>query len=280
MPPVIDTGQTVGEILLEMAVRFGVESLPTDGGHAQLPDRDTEDYRNLLAALNSGYRRFLNRRTWSFLNRPLELTMVPGGDGPRNINSDASRYRLPDWCCGGPEGGGPWRYADSLAACTQIETVDYEDVFQLLQTNDASGTPVYAGVRAMDGSGGLGDSETGWEVIFYPRPDSAYVIRADCNMRSHRLVSPHQRHIAGAENDEAIKYEGLWSLFESDVTNPERDGVKASRDEAVAVAMDRDDRKDRGLVGRLKDAGMADATSRRLTHTALYVNGTLMDPND
>lgn len=280
MPPVIETGQTVGEILLEMAVRYGIESLPTDGAVSQLPASNTEEYRMLLAALNSGYRRFLNRRSWSFLCRPLELTLAPSGNGPRNINSDGARYRLPDWCCGGPDGGGPWRFVDTLAGTTEIQTCDFEEVYQLLQSNDSAGTPVYAGVRAIDGASGLGGAGTDWELVLYPRPDAAYVIRAVFNMRTHRLVSPNQRHIAGAENDEAVKYEGMWSLFESDVKNPERDGVKASRDEAVGDAMTRDEKKGLGLSGHLRDPDTGSTRGRRLNHTALYVNSTLMDPND
>lgn len=52
MPPVIDTGLTVGEILLEMAVRYGIAEEDTAGGPLGLPASNTENFRMLLSALN------------------------------------------------------------------------------------------------------------------------------------------------------------------------------------------------------------------------------------
>lgn len=287
MPPVIDTGLTVGEILLEMAVRYGIAEEDTAGGPLSLPASNTENFRMLLSALNRGYSRFLNRREWSFLSRPLQILMDPNGIGPLNVDGDPARYRLPEWACIMPEGGGGWKYVDTLSAYGEVMPMPYEDVYSLLQSagTSSTGTPMYAGIgpytaggghaRSVGGNG-LGMSDTDWELVLYPSPTAAYLIRATFNMRSHKLVSVNQRHIAGSQNDEAITAEGIWALYESDVMNPERDGAKEARDEAVGLAIARDVKKTLGMKGQITDPATGGMAMPRLNSSGLFVNGVEM----
>lgn len=267
---------TFGEILLEMAVRYGVAIYPEDGGAATLPDASSEDYRQLVTAANRGYSRFLHRREWTFLTRPLELLLYPSGDGPYNIDGDPARYRIPHWCRGGPAGGGSWRYTDRMSAYIVIMPDEFEAVTRMHNQATGSGNPTVYGIGSVEGRGGMGQPETDQELILWPTPGAAYTIRADFYLAEHKLISLAQRHIAGAEHDESILCEGMWALYECDAAAPERDGALNARNESVGNSIRMDTAKTLGLKGKLRDTTTRPNVTTSLTLQELRVNGVPM----
>jgi hypothetical protein len=275
MPSSLDTGLTFGEILLEMAVRYGTQAFDANGV-AILPGSNTEEYRQLVKAANRGYSRFLHRREWTFLTRTLQLTTYAAGNGPWNIDGNAARYRLPHWCREGPAGNGELHYSDTLSPYAKIMTADIEEVTALHNSSSGSGPPTHYGIGPLESESGLGFPETDCELILWPTPGASYTLRAQVYLAEHKLVAPSQRHIAGAVHDETITCECIWALYESDVLAPERDGTLAALTASLADSERIDNRKTLGLKGKLRDTTIDGATQNIVTLPETRVNGIPM----
>lgn len=274
--PSIDTGKTFGELLLELAVRTGEIDFPVGGGAAELPDPSTETYRRLAEAFNRGYKRFLHHKEWSFLTRPLEITLYADGDGPYNIEGDAARYRLPHWCRGGPGGSGHFTYTDRLSAYRLIQPMPFEYVVRKHNIITGSGPPSMFGIGPIQGMSGAEGPGTDMELILWPTPGATYNIRAAFYLREHKLVALSQRHIAGAEHDDCILAHAIWCCYESDVLSPERDGAREAVVVSLADSMRMDNVPSLGLKGTMVNT--AEDEPRGYIPMELRVNGVPMVP--
>ena len=199
MPIDVSTGKTLAELMLDLAVRIK-QADQTDAGD-ELPD-DSGILAMLKRWVNEGYDLFQRSDpNWSALDFAIDLT-ISNTLGPDHWASDTGRYMLPRYCQGGPVGD--WTYIDSTSAYARILRKPVEMLDRLQARDNATGTPIYWACRPQRRDDGPGEQTDGTEILFWPRPNQDYTLRAAFRVRGHKLIDLEDRHIFGADHDRAI----------------------------------------------------------------------------
>lgn len=218
MPSDLNTSATFGELLLQLAVRTGFADY--SGSVAALPT-DAHRLAKLKSYVNDGYDRFLRANPkWTFLVRMVPLTFNTDGTGPSNIDGEPARYRLPGYVSGPPLGD--WTYVDERTSRRAIGRVhpDIIDGYRQVNGETFTGVPIICGHRPFSPKDPIGNTQTAWEAIFWPAPDSTYAVQAPFRVAKHRMVELGERHIAGADHDASIAAYAVWVWKEDDAEDP------------------------------------------------------------
>ncbi len=232
MPADLVTGKTFAELQLDFAIQTSLCSYANGGrGAPQLP-RSEHDLFLCKHWVNKGYQRFMRSDPeWTFSKFRLELTMDPTGLGPMNVAKDGARYRLPSFLRGNPRGN--FRYNDLRTTYTEVVVIDPASLQRMRQRFKISSVPVHACTRPIDPADKA--EARGWEVVFYPPPNTAYVVEADWRIEPYDLRDPDEKHVAGGVHDHAIIASALDLWARSDTDNP-RAGESRVQDWADALA--------------------------------------------
>lgn len=204
------TGWTLRQLIIELADAVSLATLGTGADNRATVPSDPNTLDQLTRAINRGYKSFLaaNPR-WTFLERPVQITLSTDGSAAESIDSDPGRYLLPSYVTGNPKGD--WSFVDDNADRTCIITTSEHIVRRYRDGSpDTSGTPLYGCVRPLNPPKGGSLRAARQELVIYPDPDEAYVIEAVFRITAHELVELEDRHIAGAEHDMAILEQAVW----------------------------------------------------------------------
>lgn len=279
MPVDLTSSKTFGELLKELAERVGMVDYinPDDDtdNRARLP-ADPHDLDKLKRCLNNGYREFFNSWPhWRFAEMAHEITFAPDGDGPYNVDGDASRYRLPSTIAGNPLSD--WIYQGTTTPLSCILRVDPQSLERMQQIGDSSsGDPRYSTVRQIKTTDQPTGEPTACEVVFYPTPNRLLTVRGTFRVRPPMLIDPAQRHVCGADHDLSIIAFAVWEWKKGDATDPADLAVcKADRDEKLKQSKEIDQFGRAPGVGRMVDTTPQPApTVRDLTYSVRQRNGT------
>lgn len=267
---------TLAAMMLELAEDVGLAYYGADGRQAPSLPQDAGSLAKLRSYVNKGYREFLAADPrWSFTRTTEELELSPDGTGPRNIDGDPARYRLPPYMRGIP--ASTPAYIDQISSITHCALRDASTVLRNIQAIKASGVPRMCAVRPIPNPGGITSAEhTHYEMIFYPAPDAKYRLSWLVRVHPYSLVDDNEPHVAGSEHDRAIMaavskcWRDKFSDDPGEIANAVREWVnllEASR------ANDRETRTRN--FGRMTDPSICvDERSRRGRGLITHSNGT------
>lgn len=223
MPVDLDNSMSLRALVLEVAERTG----RADYVRADLADNtagvpiDNHDLDFLVRAVNRGYDQFLRSDPeWSFAMVEYQITMNPNGTDASNVDGEGWRNRLPSYISSAPKT--PWRYLDSVSVYGEIRLRPYDEINRLVNQDTSTGVPRLCAIHPVRDE--LKPSIDGeprfWEVVWWPRPGSAYVVSAEFRIRSHKLRALEDRHIAGRDHDHAILDQAVWWVKQHDSMDP------------------------------------------------------------
>lgn len=216
MPADTLTGWTLERLLIELADELGLAEYGSGADNSAVVPADPNLRDQLTRAVNRGYRAFLNANPrWTFLERPLRLTLSPDGTAGECIDSDPGRYLMPSFVTGNPKGD--WTFVDDLGDKDRIIAADALSVRRMRdRTTGTSGTPAYGAVRPLEPAAGGTQKAARHELLLFPDPDLAYIIEAEFRITAHDLSDLADRHIAGAEHDLAVLEQAIWQFRKQD----------------------------------------------------------------
>lgn len=223
-------GDMQNRVALSMDLTIGEDGLPT-----------SESERTMVAnALNDAISEVYGIHEFSWSRRERSFTIGTGS--PNMVNSDPTRYALPQGAEGQPTsrvlfttvGGGTSGsiYATNLRA-----------VRDRLNENTSTGVPTFCAFH-QPGIANLGSLST-WEMTVYPSPAAVYTVTATFEHRPAKFVMASERGPWGAECDSAI-VEGAKRILARRGKLNERISIRDQDRifaEAIAVAVQKD--KDR-----------------------------------
>ena len=222
---------TFNDLILRTAEFLGLALYGADGTTAADIPTNAHDLDLCHRLVNDGYRRFYNSNPqWNWTNQLFTITFDSEAAGDKIVDGDASRYYMPDGFYGHLLS--PFTYAENTGSRDITEVA--EDVIRSrFATSTVSGYPVEYAIRPLHG----GDKRR-WEVLFWPRPGSDYVVNARCRIYPNKLIELTDVPNAGFQFDEAIL---AACLCEAEAQREDTTGIKAAKwAEALmaAVAVD------------------------------------------
>ena len=234
-------GRTFGELIRDAAEALNIarfsDASDGMGNIARVPDDEhdldlckrivNDAYRRMLQGSVPGQRPYIN---WTFLRPHQEVAINADGLGGANVEADCSRYRLPFTVQAAPMGF--WTISDATTTTvpTRAEATSMDRVKARLLADYTTGRPVMAAVGPLMSKGAPGSDDSAWEVVFYPRPDKAYVASARMRLypRDMRLLG--ERHVCGAQHDLTMSYLVRAEAKRRDAGDPRRaDAQEAER---------------------------------------------------
>lgn len=263
MPIDVSTGKSLSDLMLDLAVRIR-QADQTDAGD-QLP-ADTGVRAVLKRWVNEGYDLFQRSDpNWSALDFSVDLT-ISNTVGPSTWQSDTGRYMLPRYCQGGP--AGDWVYVDATAPYQKVCQKPPAELDLLQAQDNATGTPSVWACRHARRADGVGEQVDGTEILFWPRPNQSYTLRAAFRVRGHKLLDLAEHHIFGADHDRAIVDAAHYQWAQHDKEDGSRLGVvKTTWLESLAASISLDMPRRQRRLGMLKPT-TPPRESRALHHTS------------
>lgn len=278
----LESSKTFGELMLDLALRAGLEEYESAGTGAPILPTDKSDLALLRKWTNDGYKRFLRSDPdWTFCIEPITLTLSPDGKGAYNIDSDPGRYLLPFPIRSRPRGN--WRFKDTSTPASQV--LDYSARRVLLERQahqGMSGIPEKAGCRRRPSGEGVNQSRIEWEVIFFPNPSGPFVLENDFRIPPYDLVEFDEHHVAGADHDHAIVM-SAWDLWQAEDADDAEEAKRAHDEwmEAFAQSKALDARNRTRKHGRLVDPSISRVSrSRRAEGLVSSVGGVMLPAGD
>ena len=258
-----------------------VASVPTDVATLDLLKRRwNRGYRAFLAGIDPAAREGRRPYTgWTFLSRPVEVSIDPNGTGPDNINGESWRYRLPDGVTTRPMHAWVLESNDRSLGPVVRDGTSHEVTSILASTKTSAGAVTYPYVsacRPIDSPNGS-DGGSAWEVIVAPRPQVQATMTAQFRLQPRDLTILTSRTIAGSQHDLTISKMAVVEWMRADAGSGNR---LSSAVADAAAAMDASVELDKGLtprtVGRVFDPSLFSTSSdraagRRLAGTTVNV---------
>ena len=219
----VSLGLNFRSIVIRVAEFLGTADY--SGGAAAVPT-DAHDLDLAKRIVNDGYRRFLGESDWHFLNPIHSLTLI----------ADQATYDLPEGAY--QVNMGPWTYP-SEAGLPRINVCDEVVIRELEATGTSSGDPTLAAIRPK--SVHATDFGTRWEVVFWPTPQSVYVIQTRLSIWPDQMTDlDYHRPIGGPQHDDAIV---ACAMAAADLTRNDRLGqLEAAAQMALKRSRDMDHR--------------------------------------
>jgi hypothetical protein len=216
----IDTSLTFQDFILRTAEKVGLCDYPT-GGVASIP----LDLDRCKRAVNDGiemiYRAYPK---WTFLSQVIEITTSVDGSGPTNIENDPARYVLPWYVTGQPNKDPVWSNTPTAGWGGAARLIDYNQVLLMRarSTNGVNGTvytgwPRFCATTTYEPSNG---GRRGWELILYPNPNLAFLLRMDFRVFAPKMIDLTDRHVMGAQHDQTLIDAAAWAFKRDDSKDP------------------------------------------------------------
>lgn len=279
-------GRTFAEFIRDAAEALNIArySDANDGlgSVARVPD-DEHDLDVCKRVVNNAYKRLLQGTlpgvmpyiTWTFLRPTFSLVLSPDGTGPTCIAGDPSRYRLPSQVQAVPMQF--WHISDptSTAPASRCDDTSIDRVRARLLSDTTTGVPVLAGIAPLMSTGAPGVDDSGWEVVFYRKPDRAYTASARCRLMPRDMRLLGERPVSGPQHDLTLSYLVIAEAKRRDAGDPRRTDYQEAERAAMealrgSIAMDKENHPRR--LGPLSDP----STEGRDTMTrmdAVYMMG-------
>lgn len=158
---------TLQDLMLRVAKAAGVAYHGEGGDEREQVPVDEYNFYRCLDVVNDGIKFFIASAPptgWRWMNRQMEVTLIPAGDGENNIDSDSARYLLPEDFQG--EVSGPIRYAKNSNRGHLIEWASEAEIRRLREVQVLTGYPTRAAVLPSS-------TDRRWELIVDPAPMAA-----------------------------------------------------------------------------------------------------------
>ncbi len=277
----VTPGKTLADLMLEVAITFGLARVVDNDGNDTAPTLPTEASRLgvLSDAVNAGYEDFLRANpNWSFLDVVLDLTMSPDGTDTNCVNGDPGRYILPLGITSRPIGF--WNISNTDGAVAdqdwKIEDTASSRVARWWGVMTEANLPRIAAVRPLPQD----DGTQRWEAIFAPKPDKAYPVSAQFRLHPPRLVDQTDRHMAGPQHDRTLRLMAEAHMARGDMdAGPSQATAQAAASQALAQSIELDGEMHPTTfgvmpeVGNIDDSPMTRADVRRLGFQPATYNG-------
>lgn len=197
-------GGTLHAVVLKIAEGLGVEDLTTSDNGRAMPPSDAHDRDLCIRLFNDAQNSLVQAfPRWRCLVSDVSLTLDSAGDGPRNIDSDATKYILPESFRGQTPTFWTWRYEagnyGGTAAATHMGRVNGR-----LANDTSTGSPQLIAVDTIRATTAGGGRTDGWYLRVYPTPDLAYTISARCKVEATPLTELSERHVWGQMFDRLL----------------------------------------------------------------------------
>lgn len=160
---------------------------------------------------------------WSFLRLVTTLT----------TSSGVAAYTLPD---GFGSLDGRFTFAEDVRS-TPIENIADGQMRELQQRNPGSAYPLYASIRPVATDGTAGQR---YQVVFWPKPDAAYVLTYRYHVLPGKLTSTAAYPYGGAQHAEVLVECCLWAAEER--VNDTSDIHARAAQAGLVAAVERDKR--------------------------------------
>jgi hypothetical protein len=291
MPADTATSATLLDLMLRVGRAAGVldhqpPAWASTDNRGRVPD-DPYTKTLLTAMVNNGYALFLRSdRDWSFCEFECTLTLSPDGSGSGCVEGRAWEYALPRFLQHAPITD--WEYLDQNSTYDAVVQATLPELRRARREEPSTGAPRIAAF--VFGATEAGDvSPVAGRVLFHPTPDQAYELAASFRIATHRMVELTERHVAGADHDEAIFAAAMYLWALEDGTD---DAVKARWERhwktqlAASIELDTHNRPVREVntvdpTTRAMRASEGAATWRHSPGRRLYsVNGTPIEYDD
>lgn len=273
----IDSSLTFRALILRVAEAIGVP-LYSGADAAAIPS-NAHDLDKCKRIVNDALRMFyLAYSSWSFLRPKLEIVLSTDGTGPYNVQSDASRYRLPWFVQGPPREAWTFSLPGSSGYWGEIGSVGIAELRKARAAfTGTTGCPkMIAMTPSSDVPVGIGGRQ-GWELNVYPDPDQAYSVVANYSVQPRDLTALEERVLAPSLHDAAIQAlcvaEGLRQCGPKD----ELPYWENHSGLLLAASIEFDKHQQRDTFGRCRDTGIyrreADVDPLVPTYQSFTVDG-------
>lgn len=202
-------------------------------------------------AVRDGVEDFWNFRQWAFASQIVQFDLNADGAGPLNIDSDPSRYLLPDLVRSVPIGGkvlvrGP---GDSCGWSIPVRHMDQVIARQFLEAGTSGMIQMCAVEFISAVRPGLSE-RGGFECRFWPAPGDTYTVAMRMMVGAVPLVNDSQRGNWPGAHDKAIVACSVRALFRHDqpADSAARRTAEAEAVQALAESTQYDDENCRPQV--------------------------------
>lgn len=242
--------KTLGEMMLRVALRLGVQEYDATG-RAVLPnDQDRLDI--CKQSVNDALVRVMKAHDWTAMRPFLTVSMNPIADAD-SVDGETWRKRLPAGYQSRPVSD--WTINDQLAVQPVKDTHASEVLRRRAHLGTHTDLPSIAAVRPMD------ESETTrggrWELMVYPDPDRAYTMTAQFRLQPFRLNELDDVHPLGIIHDETIESCAEWLASRRyGEQGPDLQLLEAQYREEMALSIQADTRSETRNKGIMVDPAM------------------------
>lgn len=185
------------------------------GGAAAVPT-DPHDLDRVKRIINDGWREFAGAQPrWNWLTPTFTIQFDADGSTTRTVDDSvfpaplqdrsiprAARYYMPDGFYGVMIS---WFTYERDGPIQRIDNVNESIIREYHATAEAAGDPYMAAIRPLPTLADLTDvSNSRWELIVYPAPESADYITGRCRIFPNKLVNDGDYHAAGFQFDNVV----------------------------------------------------------------------------
>jgi hypothetical protein len=225
----------VAEAIGQASYAGGVAAISTD---PNVRDRVRRAINDAAAEISRAVEPLTKRTVrWSWLEPSITLTMDPVGTGPSTIAGDRTRYALPLNVFGFVKTP-TFRIPNGYGANIQATTADQVYSFQQ-RSPTLTGAPQVVAIDAVtDVSRPIG-KRVQRQLVFFPIPDQAYIVRFKGRMSMHPLVDDAERGPWPSEIDLAVVDRAIALMQRSSEKQFERAWAKSMASLQEAIELDR-----------------------------------------
>lgn len=192
-------------------------------------------------ALRDGVTEFYRSHDWAWCTRWIQFTLKADGMGAWNIDSDPSRYLLPDWVESLPGNYGPVLFKGPASEPGgELNVRAFDDVTsRQFRDPTSEGNPMVVGAEySHDLRAGM-TQRGGVEVRFWPIPDDDYIVGCRARIGPVPFVKDDQRGQWPAVHDLTVADFAVVELFkhDQDPGDPDNGRLVAKAEERKALSM-------------------------------------------
>ena len=254
MPLAVQTGATLAELMLRVAVATGVAEFVDGQGRDSAPVLPSSPSRLGLIrlAVQEGYQRFLAADpSWSFLRTVVQVRLEPNGSGPDQPDGDPSAVMLPVGVRSQPLQG--WTVKQGDTAGSRVRDVPADAIIQARAAHPEAGRIEAAAIQpVVQNDGGVR-----YRAICWRKPAATTILEASFLLEPGQLAADTDRHGAGAHHDRVIAALAEAEFLRRDVAGGASSARVTMADQAaermLANARAADARMTPAVFGRLGD---------------------------
>lgn len=275
----LDQSKTFKEMQTDVCERVGIADY---SGSVAAPTTDTALLDKVKRALQDAERelwRAVDPRTsravkWVFTAPLVTITLDPEGDGPANIASDPTRYRLPRGVNSAPVGKMVWSDGSSSGGHVFDTSID-RVLRKAAENSNSQGPPLYAAVYHDPSAVVAPGERPPFELRVWPKPSKAFTVRARFKVEPIRLVNDGDRANRPAVHDLTVVAMAVEKIVNMGGIPgaPDPASARAAALEALVASIEADADMHPNSVGVLGESGVP---RRYETTEILASNGTTL----